>query len=57
MSKKTVKEEAKKAEVKALKTPVVLAAGTLAKGGKAIIDMKTAEHKEKSGDVVIIRVL
>lgn len=53
---KTKKDESK-AIVRALKTPVSVPGATLAKGGEATIDLKTAEHKEKSGDLKIIKVL
>ena len=46
-----------RAKVRALKTPVAVPGGTLAKGGTATIDLKTAEHKEKSGELEIIQVL
>ena len=46
-----------KAVVRALKTPVTVPGATLAKGGKATIDLKTAEHKAKEGEVTIVEVL
>ena len=46
-----------RAEVKALLPKVKVPGWTLAKGGRAVIDLKTAEYKAKNGEVEIVRVL
>ena len=56
-SKEKPKEEEAKALVIALKTPVKVPGATLAKGGKFTIDLKTAKHKEKSGEIAIEKII
>ena len=54
-AKKTAKK--KQAVVRALKTPVAVPGATIAKGGKATINLETAKHKEEQGEVEIIEIL